>query len=123
MKRFRMGMLDTELEIQEDIVNMDAPFDNITERETDEFSTVLSLPSQLVTHISEDKQNRMAENKRKAEEKRKSRWMQNSNLNDPCSNESPTSKILPKLNATMGTEKSEITAELLDVDMFLENLP
>jgi hypothetical protein len=71
----------------------------------------------------------MAENKRKAEEKRKSRLMLNtSNLNDTCSNE--TSTILPELNATMDTVISETTAEtdennseILDVDMFLENLP
>jgi hypothetical protein len=51
-----------------------------------------------------------------------------SNLNDTCSNE--TSTILPELNATMDTVISETTAEtdennseILDVDMFLENLP
>ncbi len=131
MKRFRMGMLDTEQEIQETLVNTDAQFDNISERQTDVFSSVVSLPLQSVTHISEDQQSRMAENKRKAEEKRKSRLMQNtSNLNDTCSNKSFTSKILSELNATMGTEISETTAEtnennseILDVDMFLENLP
>jgi hypothetical protein len=124
-----MGMLDTEQEIEETLVNTDAQFDNITEREADVFSTVVSRPSQSATGISEDQQSRMAENKRKAEEKRKSRLMLNtSNLNDTCSNE--TSKILPELNATMGTVISETTAEtdennseILDVDMFLENLP
>jgi hypothetical protein len=124
-----MGMLDTEQEIEETLVNTDAQFDNITERGADVFSTVVSRPSQSVTHISEDQQSRMAENKRKAEEKRKSRLMLNtSNLNDTCSNE--TSTILPELNATMDTVISETTAEtdennseILDVDMFLENLP
>ncbi|XP_046438773.1 TIMELESS-interacting protein-like [Daphnia pulex] len=131
MKRFRMGMLDTEQEIEETLENTDAQFDNITERGTDVFSTVMSRPSQSLTHISEDQQSRMAENKRKAEEKRKSRLMLNtSNLNDTCSNESFTSKILPELNATVDTVISETTAEtnennseILDIDMFLENLP
>ena len=124
MKRFRMGMLDTEPENRDAVVNTDVQHDSITEKETDEFNAMMSLSSQSITQISKDQQNRMAENKRRAEEKRHSRLMQNISHSDyPCSNES--SNILADLNP-MSHETYEVNQknlELLDIDTFLGSLP
>lgn len=129
MKKFRMEESEIEATAEENLINTDVQFDNIMEQTTKECSTVFPQPSQSVlqTTVTEDQQLRMAENKKKAEEKRKSKLLQNSSLcSDQCQNEKSSSEVFTNSEQTKDNRIAEMvedSSELLDVDMFLENLP
>nr|CAG4637250.1 EOG090X0AVC [Ceriodaphnia reticulata] len=79
LKRFRMEMTRTELETEDDI-NTNEFFNEIKKPdENDVFEAIMTNSSNVIAPaITEDQQNRMAENKQRAEEKRKSRMLCNS---------------------------------------------
>ncbi|KAI9560647.1 hypothetical protein GHT06_011597 [Daphnia sinensis] len=130
MKKFRMEESEIESITEENVINTDVQFNNIMEQTTEECSTIFSQPSQssvMQTTVTEDQQLRMAENKRRAEERRRSKLLQNSMLcSDQSQSEKSSSEVFTKSQQTQDNHIAEIvedSSELLDVDMFLENLP
>ena len=118
MKRFRMDIGGIELEKEDEPITTNTLFDNTnTPENIDPFEAIMetSLNLQQNPKITQDQQNRMAENKRKAEEKRASRLLLNMSQShsEPFIDNSSTT-------SDMNVEKDE---EVLDIDMFLEKLP
>ena len=131
MKRFRMDITGNESEKEDEDTTTNTLFDNTNINRTennDAFEAFMtnSLNLQQTPKITQDQQNRMVENKRKAEEKRKSRMLNiaQSHLETHSIDDSTTVLSHANLSELDETLKSpENDNEILDVDTFLEHLP
>ncbi len=124
MKRFRMEMSRTESENEDDDTTTNELLDNTNKPpdNSDVFEAIMAK-SVATPAITQQQQNRMAENKRRAEEKRKSRLLLNTSQPslEPSSMECSIADTEPEVEG-VALEPVEVE-DILDVDMFLENLP
>lgn len=125
MKKFRNETQETEIEAEEYNSNtMSGSVNNIE----DEIDTIVHHCSDPIvqTMITKEQQNRMNENRRRAEEKRRSRLLigdTSQPSTGACSKDKECDVMQPELSFENNLVESTVGEEVLEIDEFLENLP
>lgn len=125
MKKFRDDISNTEIQHVEEEDHANTQGDGVN-NVNENVGVIMHqcLDPVVQTVISKEQQNRMDENRRKAEEKRRSRLVLE-NISQPSTNacKNNNCEIGEEFSCDNNLTMPTIDVEMLDVDEFLENLP